>query len=157
MYSFKEKNKLYYDLQNADFAQADLNLLCEISPAESIIERAKRTPLRHCNEVLYRLLDLKTTEEIRLNRRSSASFAPGDKEPDAKALAAAKKADALAKMQAGKAAAKANRDAEKAAGKTVDPKAPKSPKAKPEVKKDDTNVGNFPPVTPAAADAEKKK
>lgn len=134
MYRFKEKNKLYYDLQNADFAQADLDLLCEISPAEQVIERAKRNPQRHCNEVLYRLLDLKTAEEIRLHRRSAAPSKDDAKGPaDEAAAIAAKKAEALAKMQAGKAAKKAERDAEKAAGKTADPKTPKAPKAKAEV------------------------
>ena len=155
MYSFKEKNKLYYDLQNADFAQADLDLLCEISPAESIIERAKRNPQRNCNEVLYRLLDLKTAEEIRLNRRSAAPSKDGAND-SAKAAAelAAKKADALAKMQAGKAAKKAERDAAKSAGKTADPKTRKAPKAKAEAKKEDVNIGNTPS---APADTEKKK
>jgi len=158
MYSFKEKNKLYYDLQNADFAQADLDLLCEISPAEQIIERAKRNPQRICNEVLYRLLDLKTAEEIRLNRRRATPSKDDAKDPaDEAAAIAAKKAAALAKMAAGRAAKKAERDAIKSTGKTADPKTPKAPKVKAEVKKEEPAIGATPSVPTADNDTEKKK
>jgi hypothetical protein len=115
MYSFKEKNKLYYDLQNADFAVADLDLLCKVSPTDQIIERAKRNPERNFKEVLYRLLDLQTADEIRLNRRSHSTVNSGGPGADEAALVAAKKVERLANMAAGRAAAKAKRDAEKAA------------------------------------------
>jgi hypothetical protein len=127
MYSFKEKNKLYYDLQNADFAEADLNLLCKVRPEERIVETAKRNPQRHHKEVLYRLLDLKTAEEIRLNRRGSKK---PEKEAGNDADAEAKKQSALEKMAAGKAAKKAEREAAKASNTPAAPKTVKEPKAK---------------------------
>lgn len=86
MYSFKEKNKFYYDLQNVDFAEADLRLLCVSNPSDQIIDRARRTPQRCHKEVLYQLLDFRTAEEIRLNRRarifSPAEAAPVDVTPE---------------------------------------------------------------------------
>jgi hypothetical protein len=69
MYSFKEKNKLYYDLLSVQYAQADINLLCSANPSDPIIERARQNPERYFKDVLSRLLDLKTAEEIRINRR----------------------------------------------------------------------------------------
>lgn len=71
MYSFKEKNKIYNELQNIAYAEADLDLLQKVCPAHPIITKANRNPTRYANEVLFALLGNQSRESIRLNRRES--------------------------------------------------------------------------------------
>ena len=59
MYSFKEKSR---------FGESDLSLLRRLSPEDSLIATAQVSPSRNAEAVLFRLLDLTTREEIRLNR-----------------------------------------------------------------------------------------
>ncbi|MDD2981481.1 MAG: hypothetical protein PHN80_16140 [Hespellia sp.] len=66
---------------NKDHAEADLRLLQLASPLHFQIKRFSRDPRRYAEEILYALLDLKSQEDIRLNRRQHASD-PEKKESD---------------------------------------------------------------------------
>ena len=70
MYSFKEKSRILKELLNPAFGESDLSLLRRLSPEDSLIAAAQVTPSRNAEAVLFRLLDLTTREEIRLNRRN---------------------------------------------------------------------------------------
>ena len=70
MYSFKEKSRILKELLNPAFGESDLSLLRRLSPEDSLIATAQVSPSRNVEAVLFRLLDLTTREEIRLNRRN---------------------------------------------------------------------------------------
>ena len=70
MYSFKEKSRILKELPNPAFGESDLSLLRRLSPEDSLIATAQVSPSRNAEAVLFRLLDLTTREEIRLNRRN---------------------------------------------------------------------------------------
>ena len=70
MYSFKEKSRILKELLNPAFGESDLSLLRRLSPEDSLIATAQVSPSRNAEAVLFRLLDLPTREEIRLNRRN---------------------------------------------------------------------------------------
>ena len=70
MYSFKEKSRILKELLNPAFGESDLSLLRRWSPEDSLIATAQVSPSRNAEAVLFRLLDLTTREEIRLNRRN---------------------------------------------------------------------------------------
>ena len=70
MYSFKEKSRILKELLNPAFGESDLSLLRRLSPEDSLIAPAQVSPSRNAEAVLFRLLDLTTREEIRLNRRN---------------------------------------------------------------------------------------
>ena len=70
MYSFKEKSRILKELLNPAFGESDLSLLRRLSPEDSLIATAQVSPSRNAETVLFRLLDLTTREEIRLNRRN---------------------------------------------------------------------------------------
>lgn len=69
MYSFKEKKRHFADLKNADVAEADILLL--MSKVKQVPSSWERQPKRYADSILYRLLDVATREEIRVNRRKS--------------------------------------------------------------------------------------
>lgn len=69
MYSFKEKNKILRELNNSAYGEADLNLLLHLDPGCKISSSVKNNPKKHSEEILFKLLDKATREEIRLNRR----------------------------------------------------------------------------------------
>ena len=69
MYGFKEKNKYLNELRNPAVAEADLSLLRTASPAHPKLKMFARNPQRYANDILYTLLDFKSKNEIRLNRR----------------------------------------------------------------------------------------
>lgn len=71
MYGFKEKAKYFNELRNPAVAEADLNLLRAVAPAHPKLKMFARNPQRYADDILYTLLDLKSREEIRLNRRES--------------------------------------------------------------------------------------
>lgn len=73
MYGFKEKKKIHQEMINKDQAEADLRLLQLASPLHFQIKKFSRDPRRYAEEILYALLDVKSQEEIRLNRRQHAS------------------------------------------------------------------------------------
>lgn len=81
MYGFKEKKKIHQEMINKDHAEADLRLLQLASPLHFQIKRFSRDPRRYAEEILYALLDLKSQEDIRLNRRQHTSD-PEKKESD---------------------------------------------------------------------------
>ena len=70
MYRFKEKSRILKELLNPAFGESDLSLLRRLSPEDSLIATAQVSPSRNAEAVLFRLLDLTTREEIRLNRRN---------------------------------------------------------------------------------------
>ena len=70
MYSFKEKSRILKELLNPAFGESDLSLLRRLSPEDSLIATAQVSPSRNAEAVLFRLSDLTTREEIRLNRRN---------------------------------------------------------------------------------------
>ena len=70
MYSFKEKSRILKELLNPAFGESDLSPLRRLSPEDSLIATAQVSPSRNAEAVLFRLLDLTTREEIRLNRRN---------------------------------------------------------------------------------------
>ena len=70
MYSFKQKSRILKELLNPAFGESDLSLLRRLSPEDSLIATAQVSPSRNAEAVLFRLLDLTTREEIRLNRRN---------------------------------------------------------------------------------------
>lgn len=67
MYSFKEKKRHFSDLKNTSAAESDLLLLK--SKVKQVISSWERQPKRYADDILYRLLDVATREEIRINRR----------------------------------------------------------------------------------------
>lgn len=67
MYSFKEKKRHFSDLKNTSAAELDLLLLK--SKVKQVISSWERQPKRYADDILYRLLDVATREEIRINRR----------------------------------------------------------------------------------------
>lgn len=69
MYSFKEKQKHFSELQNPDAAFLDLKLLTQKSPLHPHLRKFSRNPQRYANEILYQLLDVAQRDEIRNNRR----------------------------------------------------------------------------------------
>lgn len=69
MYGFKEKNKYLNELRNSAAAEADLKLLQAAAPAHPKLKMFGRNPQRYANDILYTLLDYKSKNEIRLNRR----------------------------------------------------------------------------------------
>lgn len=69
MYSFKEKQKHFSELQNPDAASLDLQLLTQKTPSHPLLRKFSRNPQRYANEILYQLLDVAERDEIRNNRR----------------------------------------------------------------------------------------
>lgn len=69
MYGFKEKTKYFNELRNTAVAEADLSLLQETAPAHPKLKMFARNPQRYADDILYTLLDLKSKEAIRINRR----------------------------------------------------------------------------------------
>lgn len=69
MYSFKEKQKHFSELQNPDAASLDLKLLTQKTPSHPLLRKFSRSPQRYANEILYQLLDVAERDEIRNNRR----------------------------------------------------------------------------------------
>lgn len=67
MYSFKEKKRHFVDLKNAAAAESDMLLL--MSKVKQVSPSWRRQPRRYADDILYRLLDVATREEIRINRR----------------------------------------------------------------------------------------
>ena len=75
MYSFKEKSRILKELLNPAFGESDLSLLRRLSPEDSLIATAQVSPSRNAEAVLFRLLDLTTREEIRLNLEQNSTKA----------------------------------------------------------------------------------
>lgn len=73
MYSFKEKQKHFSELQNPDAASLDLKLLTQKTPSHPLLRKFSRNPQRYANEILYQLLDVAERDEIRNNRRPPVS------------------------------------------------------------------------------------
>lgn len=73
MYSFKEKQKHFSELQNPDAASLDLKLLTQKAPSHPLLRKFSRSPQRYANEILYQLLDVAERDEIRNNRRPPVS------------------------------------------------------------------------------------
>lgn len=69
MYSFKEKQKHFSELQNPDAASLDLQLLTQKTSSHPLLRKFSRNPQRYANEILYQLLDVAERDEIRNNRR----------------------------------------------------------------------------------------
>lgn len=74
MYSFKEKIRILKELLNPASGEADLVLLCRLSPEDPLIPAAQISPSRNAEAILFKLLDLTTREEIRLNRRNFGGY-----------------------------------------------------------------------------------
>lgn len=75
MYSFKEKKRHFVDLKNAAAAESDMLLL--ISKVKQVSPSWRRQPKRYADDILYRLLDVATREEIRINRRERMKVQDG--------------------------------------------------------------------------------
>lgn len=75
MYSFKEKKRHFVDLKNAAVAESDMLLL--ISKVKQVSPSWRRQPKRYADDILYRLLDVATREEIRINRRERMKVQDG--------------------------------------------------------------------------------
>lgn len=73
MYSFKEKQKHFSELQNPDAASLDLKLLTQKTPSHPLLRKFSRNSQRYANEILYQLLDVAERDEIRNNRRPPVS------------------------------------------------------------------------------------
>lgn len=71
MYGFKEKTKYFNELRNPAAAEVDLRLLRASAPAHPKLKMFARNPQRYADDILYTLLDLKSKDTIRLNRRES--------------------------------------------------------------------------------------
>ena len=74
MYSFKEKKRHFVDLKNAAAAESDLLLL--MSKVKQVSPSWRRQPRRYADDILYRLLDVATREEIRIHRRERMKDGP---------------------------------------------------------------------------------
>ena len=70
-YSFKEKKKKLLALMNPSAAVHDLALLSEADPHNTQLTSFGLNPARFAEDILFSLLDFRTAEEIRLNRRQS--------------------------------------------------------------------------------------
>lgn len=80
MYSFKEKSRILKELLNPAIGEADLQLLRRLAPGDSLITTAQVSPSRNAEAILFKLLDLTTREEIRLNRRNIERNSAGPKD-----------------------------------------------------------------------------
>ena len=72
MYSTKEKMKLLRELHNPEFAEADLALAKKLNPQSDLTNIPEQNVKRSSEKILYSLLDMTTSENIRLNRRGSS-------------------------------------------------------------------------------------
>jgi hypothetical protein len=72
MYTSKEKNIIYNEILHPSHSEADLCLLLSVVPDHPKADRYRDNPCRHHEKILYELLDYKTREEIRANRRKLA-------------------------------------------------------------------------------------
>jgi len=122
MYSSREKNIIYNEILHPSHSEADLSLLLSIVPNHPRADRYRQNPARHYEKILYELLDHKTREEIRANRRKTdtkpapaqaapVDVAPKEKEPKvqdkpkakaSKAKTATTKADVVEKKSSKK-------------------------------------------------------
>lgn len=82
MYSFKEKSRILKELINPEYGEADLTLLRRLAPGDSLISSAENSPGRNAEAILFKLLDLTTREEIRLNRRNLETNSRDDTDTD---------------------------------------------------------------------------
>lgn len=82
MYGFKEKNKYLNELRNSAAAEADLQLLQAAAPAHPKLKMFARNPQRYANDILYTLLDVKSKNDIRRNRREYELEKDGTPNPD---------------------------------------------------------------------------
>lgn len=84
MYGFKEKMKYFNELRNSVAAGADLCLLQAAAPAHPKLRMFTRNPQRYADDILYTLLDLKSKEAIRINRREceNAKENAGEDKPE---------------------------------------------------------------------------
>lgn len=71
MYNFKEKSRYLQDMTNPQYAEADLQLLRQLSPGHAILRTPILRPAKAADKILYALLDVTTVETIRLHRRRS--------------------------------------------------------------------------------------
>lgn len=71
MYSFKEKSRYLQNMTNPQYAEADLQLLRQLSPGHALLRTPILRPAKAADKILYALLDITTVENIRLHRRSS--------------------------------------------------------------------------------------
>lgn len=82
MYGFKEKMKYFNELRNSAAAGADLCLLQAAAPAHPKLRMFTRNPQRYADDILYTLLDLKSKEAIRINRRECENENVGEDKPE---------------------------------------------------------------------------
>lgn len=87
MYNFKEKSRYLQDMTNPQYAEADLQLLRQLSPGHAILRTPILRPAKAADKILYALLDVTTVETIRLHRRRSetdkcSSTSPAAASPD---------------------------------------------------------------------------
>ncbi|MEG0889765.1 MAG: hypothetical protein RSH25_14975 [Bacteroides sp.] len=68
-YTFKEKQKHFSELKNAEAAASDLELLRQKNPNHPSLSQYARNPRRYSDDILYTLLDFSMRDEIRNNRR----------------------------------------------------------------------------------------
>ena len=85
MYNFKEKKRFFDNLMNAEAAEADLKLLVAAAPGNSNLSTYKRNPRRYAGDILYALLDYRSADDIRLNRRKQTEKSGEGGEPKAPA------------------------------------------------------------------------
>lgn len=71
MYNFKEKSRYLQDMTNPQYAEADLQLLRQLSPGHALLRTPILRPAKAAHKILYALLDVTTVETIRLHRRRS--------------------------------------------------------------------------------------
>ena len=71
MYGFKEKTKYFNELRNPAAAEVDLRLLRASAPVHPKLKMFARNPQRYADDILYTLLDLKSKDAIRINRREN--------------------------------------------------------------------------------------
>lgn len=71
MYNFKEKSRYLQDMTNPQYAEADLQLLRQLSPGHALLRTPILRPAKAADKILYALLDVTTVETIRLHRRRS--------------------------------------------------------------------------------------
>lgn len=69
MYGTKEKLRIYNEINNKEHAEADLLLLSGFYADKNKINTYQRNPQRYHGDILFKLLDHKTKEEIRAHRR----------------------------------------------------------------------------------------
>ena len=73
VYGLKQKMKLFRELHHPRYLEADLALLKSLDPANSLLRLNPAFLKRKTDALLYALLDLTTSENIRLNRRKYES------------------------------------------------------------------------------------